>query len=62
MPQDRVKSIARACERINDADSTVGGRSRNDLRNVTPDPISEWVFDGFQTSTRKNANAALVLN
>src|SRR5262245_5327663 len=60
MPQDRVKSIARACKRINDADSTVGGRSRDDLRNVVSNLVSEGIFDGFETGTRKNADAAVV--
>src|SRR5215475_2512983 len=60
MPQNRVKAVARACERIDDADGTLGRCLRDDLRNVTSHLISERVLDGLETSTRQNADTALV--
>jgi hypothetical protein len=60
MPQDRVKTVARARERIDDADSTVAERPRDDLRNITSNLISEWIFYSPETSARQNTYAEFV--
>ena len=52
MAQNRVEAIARACERIDDADRAVAGRTRDDVGNIAPDPVSERVFDSLETCAR----------
>jgi hypothetical protein len=52
MAQNRIEAVAGACERIDDADRAVAGRTRDDLGDITPDLVSERVFNGLKTCAR----------
>ena len=60
MAENRVETIARACERIDDSDRAVADSWQYDLGDVPSDLVSEGVFDRLQTGARQYADTPLV--